>query len=1123
VTRHRTFWIAYAALAAIALAIAWRLFPLAIPLVNLDIRLSRNEALAKAGMVAEKLTLAPDGAQRAARFSHDGETQNYVELEGGGKAAFAALVTGDLYAPYWWDVRIFKPGEVNEVTIRFKPDGASNGFARRVPEAYVRDAATKALDPAAARALAEERAAAVWKVDLAPYTLLEQSQQTRPAGRIDHAFVYERAERLGDARIRLRLSVAGDELAEIAPYVHVPEAFDRRFRELRSANDTIAGIAGIAAGLLYGLGGCILGVLWLARKHWLVVRPAMVAGLVVGGLMAATTLSAAPAAWFDFDTAQSAATFWLRLAGGALAIAVGGGFAYALVFMAAESLTRLAFPRQPQLWQLWSAEAGATRAVLGRTVGGYLFVPIELALVAAFYYATNRWLGWWQPSEVLTDPNILSYALPALMPIAVSLQAGFMEECLFRAVPLALGALVGAHFGRRGSGIAIAFVLQALVFGAAHANYPGFPPYSRLIELALPSMIWAAIFLRFGLLPTILLHALYDLALFSIPLYLVDAPGAWVQRAAVIVAALIPLGVVLWRRARVAAWRELPPSLANGAWTPPAHAPLLDTRARRVVASRVEGAIQRSLPVLGIGGLIAWFAFTPMRADVPPLRIDREFAEAAAAAALKARGVTLGPEWRRFSAIRVASDESQWLQHKFVWREAGPAAYRPLVGATLAPPLWEVRYAMFEGDVADRAEEWRITIDPEGNVRQVRHALPEARPGARLAKEAALTLAERELPGRFRVDAATLKLVAAEEKEQPARTDWSFMFTDPRVDVGKDGEARAVVTVAGDEIAGAGRFVHVPESWLRAERERDSRSQLATTAAALLYLFAGLAALVVGVRSWMRRHCDTRALVWVLAITFGAAAAGIAVMWPALAMKFRTTEPIVQQALLVVSGSLLAAALGALVVGLAAGVGAWAARTAPRTPLAGPLPPWAAGAAAALFVAGAAALAGGWVPPRAPLWPSLASESAAWPWAAAALEGLGIVSSIGIGLFVLHLLDRMTAAWTRRSWLAVAVVVALIAGLVTVRANEVAGAVAGALVAGLVAATVVYCVLRFDARTVPGYVVAAALIGAAENAALKDTAAGWVEFAIGAAVIVIAGVAVMRYIARPLAREEPSP
>jgi Type II CAAX prenyl endopeptidase Rce1-like len=1113
-TRRPAFWIAYAALAAVALFVAWRLFPLAIPLVNLDITFSRTEALAKAEATAALMALAPDDSRSAVRFAHDSSTQNYVELEGGGRSAFGALVKGDLYAPYWWDVRLFRPGEVSEVTIRFRPDGASNGFGRRVPETYVRDAATKALSATAARTLAEKRATADWKFDLEAYALLEQSQQTRPTGRVDHTFVYQRDEKLGEARIRLRLTVVGDELTEIAPYVYVPESFERRFRELRSANDAIAGVAGLSAGLLYGLGGCVLGVLWLARKHWLLVRPALAAGFVVGGLMAATTLSAAPTAWFDFDTAQSATTFWLRQAGAVVAVAFGGGLAYALVFMAAESLTRRAFGHQPQLWRVWSSEAGASRAVLGRTLGGYGFVPIELALVAAFYYATNRWLGWWQPSEVLTDPNILSYAVPALMPIAVSLQAGFMEECLFRAVPLALGALIGAHFGRRKTGIAVAFVLQAVVFGGAHANYPGFPSYSRLVELVLPSMLWAAIFLRFGLLPTILLHALFDLTLFSIPLFLVDAPGAGMQRAAVFAAGLVPLGIVLWRRAKAGAWGELPDVLRNRAWVPRVALPERLPAPRVVQASRGQEWVARSLPYLGLAGLAAWIAFTPMRADVPPIGLDRAAAEAAADAALKARSVTLGPQWRRYSTVREANEEAQWEQHKFVWREAGAAAYRALIGTSLAPPLWDVRYAMFEGDVAARAEEWRVTIEPGGAVRQVRHSLPEALPGARLPKDAALALAERQVRDRFGTDPAAVKLVAADERDRPARTDWTFVFSDPRVDVGKDGEARTAVTLAGDEIVGAGRFVHIPESWLRAERERSGRLQIAKMAGGLLFALAALAALVSGVRSWLRGQCDALALAVVFALGFVSSAAGVAVMWPSLAMRLKTTEPILWQALLAVAGSLLAATFAALVIALAAGVGFWAARATPNVPTGGRLPPWAVGVAAAFFVAGAGAIAGSFVDAEAPRWPPSGFEAAAWPWVAAALQGLSTLSAIGVGLFVLHILDRVTAAWTRRSWAAGALVVALVTGLIAIKAGAVGVALVEGIAAGLVASAVVFYVLRFDARAVPGYLVAAALLDAAETAAITASRDGWVEFALAAAVSIAVGVAATRYLSR---------
>jgi hypothetical protein len=75
-TRKPAFWIAYAALSALALAVAWRLFPLAIPLVNLDITFSRAEALAKAEATAALMAFAPEDARRAVRFAHDSETQN---------------------------------------------------------------------------------------------------------------------------------------------------------------------------------------------------------------------------------------------------------------------------------------------------------------------------------------------------------------------------------------------------------------------------------------------------------------------------------------------------------------------------------------------------------------------------------------------------------------------------------------------------------------------------------------------------------------------------------------------------------------------------------------------------------------------------------------------------------------------------------------------------------------------------------------------------------------------------------------------------------------------------------------------------------------------------------------
>jgi hypothetical protein len=1118
VTRRPAFWVAFAVLAALSLVLAWRLFPLAIPLVHLDITMARHEAVARAQALAMEKKLVAADARTAVRFRQDQGAQNYIELEGGGKPAFTALVAGTSYAPYWWEVRLFKPGAVEEVTLRFRPDGTLDGFKRRLPETYVRAEDTRALDPAAALALAQRTAHDDWGVDFGPYRKMEQAQDTRPTGRVDHSFVFERDEQFGEARIRLQLIVAGDELTGVVPHMHVPEKFQRSFEELRSANNLIANIASLAAGVLYGLGGCILAVLWLLRRRWLLWRPAFLAGSVVGGLMALMVLAGAPDMWFGFNTAQTVESFWIRLVGMALLAMLGGTFFYGLVFMAAESLARRAFPHQPQLWKLWSRTAGSTTQVLGRTVGGYLFVPLELALIAAFYYASNRWLGWWQPSESLTDPNILASYVPALAPIAISLQAGFMEECMFRAIPLALGALLGARHGRRGLGIAIAVIVQAVVFAGAHANYPGFPSYSRLVELLLPATLWALIFLRFGLLPTILLHALFDLCLFAIPLFLVDAPGASLQRALVVAAAVVPLAVVIWRRLQAGVWGELPAALWNGAWQPgAADARPLPAQANAEAAGPRAALLQRALPWLALVGLAAWLACTPFHADVPALRIDRAEAEATADAALAQRGIHLGPEWRRSSGIRIAVDDAeQRLWHRFVWQEGGAEAYRALSGTTLAPPMWEVRYARFDGDVAERAEEWRVRLVGDGQVRQVRHQLPEAAPGATLDRDAALALAQRAVRETFGLDPAALQLRSDGQTRRDARVDWTFVFADPKVAVGKDGEARVQVGIAGDEVILAGRAVFVPEAWRRAETERANRLQFVKLALGFALAAVVLAVLVLAVMNWNRGEYDKRVLVGVGVLVFAVTAAELGNGWPEIAWGLRTSEPVTSQWTTAVLGSLFGGLMLALLLGIYSSVGAWHARRQAVMGSAGRLPPWAGGVAAALVSAGIAAFAQANFAPRSmPLWPDLELAATAWPMAGAMIQPLLQVALTGVALFAFQVLDRVTAGWTRGSWIALAGLVALFCAPALRNDHGVAAAVAIGTVQGLVNFALIWHVLRRDLRTIPAYVATVAVLVGASRAALAGTSVAWLLFAVSAAVAVAVAWALTHYIARP--------
>ena len=261
---------------------------------------------------------------------------------------------------------------------------------------------------------------------------------------------------------------------------------------------------------------------------------------------------------------------------------------------------------------------------------------------------------------------------------------------------------------------------------------------------------------------TVILHAVFDLTLMSIPVFLIEGPGSTINQALVIAAGLVPLAIVLARRYREGRWFDACPRPCATRLAAPGCAGGRRAVRGRAAAGAWTARVQRALPLLGLAGLIAIGFIGRLQHDTPPLLIDRAQAEATADAARRAARDEAGRRVEALFGHRGSSPTTpraaQW--HQFVWREAGRDAYEKLIGNWLAPPLWEVRYARFDGgDVADRAEEWRVTVTGDGTVRQVRHALPEKRPGAMLSREQARTLAQQEIRQHFGLDPATLREV----------------------------------------------------------------------------------------------------------------------------------------------------------------------------------------------------------------------------------------------------------------------------------------------------------------------------------------------------------------------------
>jgi hypothetical protein len=1021
-SRQRGFWLAFFLLSLGAAYFSLRYFASAFPLVKLDLRMDRREALDSARRLAERWDWGPRDFQQAASFRLDAETQSFVELEAGGKEAFARLLVEGLYSPYTWQVRHFREGETRETRVRFTPAGEPYGFLERFPE----NAPGARLNGAAARELAESAARERWGVDFSLFELVEASQEIRPSERIDHTLVYQRTgARLGESpaspsaparprrsdaeagRYRLRLVVTGDRLSELTHWVWIPEGFSRRYQEMRSANETLAAVAALVTGLVYLIGGVGVGLFFLLRARWVIWRTPLLAGVGVGFLQLLAGLNEWPLVWMDYDTAVARRDFVLQSLVSLLLQFVVMSLVFALSFAAAESLTRRAFPGHPQLWRVWSRNAARSWQVLGRTVAGYLLVSLFFAYEVALYFVTTRWLGWWTPSDALFHPDVLANYFPWFSAIAVSLQAGFWEECLFRAVPLAGAALLGERLGRRRSFLIAAFVLQAVVFGAGHANYPNQPAYARLVELLPPSFAFGGVYLFFGLFPAIVLHFTFDVVWFALPLFVADTPGIVLDRALVVLLTLTPLWVVVFARWRGGGLTEMDAQEKNQSWVPEEPKPVAAALGEEAPAARSWSALPRWAPVAGIAGLAMWAFLGEFQTPAPPLRLGRAEAVALAQTALEARGTKLEPPWVTLSYVQAVPDQ----EHRFVWQSAGAGAYRELLGSYLAPPQWVVRFARFEGDVAERAEEYLIFADRAEEVRSVRHRLPEARAGPTLTEPEARELAQATLRDAYALEPSGLKEVSAVPVQLPARRDWTFTFARPESRL-SSGEARIVVSIAGDEVVDRYRHVHVPEDWERAERQRRILPRVVQTVCSLLLALALIAAVARALVAWSGGSFRPRVfLVFLLLLTVWSGL-DFANAWPTIRAGFSTDQPLSHQILLRAAGAFFVALMTAAGLGLIAGF--LHSRPGSRASL-DSRAALSIGLSLGAWAAGMGAASAAWTTALTPPWPDYQPAGAAWPLLSAALRPLrGLVVATALMLVLASAAQRFSGYGARR-------------------------------------------------------------------------------------------------------------
>ena len=819
ITRKPLFWILTAALACASAVFTYKYYAQSCPFINLSITMDRKQALTKAQELGIKNEWIPLEHSSAIMFRSDTFLQFFVELECGGKEKFIEMMHSKLFEPYTWYIRHFKEKTTQEVQVSFTPDGTPYRFIQKLSETDM----LPTLSVEQARTHAQETAIRDWGISFEHYKEIETSKDTTPSGRLDHTFVYQKTDaQLGqEGKYRLRLVVSGDKVTEVNPFVFIPETFTRRYNEMRSSNATISTMGSMGFIVLYGLLGCLVGGFYFFRRRLIGFKQAFIWAGCITGLKGICALNNLPFLWMSYDTATTPTSFLSQYFLLSFLMILASFAFLSVVFSVALTWDRLAFPTRLNFWKLWSPTSGASVTVLGQTVGGYMYAVIFLGIGTAIYLFLTKIMGWWSPADTLTDPNILATYIPWINPFTDSLQAGFMEEALFRAVPLAAAALIGRHYKREKLFIGVAFILQALIFAACHANYPQQPGYFRLVELLIPSGIFGALYLWFGLLPGLLAHFFYDLFLMALPILASHTAGAWISKGIILLLALCPLGVVLYRKNKQPRWmtptqddyNKNTASLSSHEELQPSPSPVIES-------TPLSPATQKGIYLAGLIGFILFVTCTQFKSDTPALDISKELALATAQdrfdhAALE---TAEGMDWQTLPFITSTTTD----QEKFIWQTQGKAKYHELLGSYLTPPAWAIRYASFTGDLIARTEEFSVLVGPEGNVIRTNLALPENKPGASLMQGQARGIALQAIEEHLGFTTERLKEISAIAHDRPARKDWVFTFCDTHVPLEHEGQARISVTIAGDKVTNIHQFIFTPEQWVRNEQEKTT-------------------------------------------------------------------------------------------------------------------------------------------------------------------------------------------------------------------------------------------------------------------------------------------------------------
>jgi membrane protease YdiL (CAAX protease family) len=471
----------------------------------IDLSVDRKKAQEAAEKYLFSRGINPKGYLKSVVFSSDDWADTYLQKTLGFEAE-EKFIQQQNYEFFSWRVRFFREFQKEEYVLGISPKtGKILHFEHKIEDVEPRNT----LEKEAARLKAQDFLKDAYGLNLADYDFHEEKAE-RYDQRTDYLFSWEKRgvyipwkKDSGGAKLLCGATVSGNEIREFYRNgLDIPENFYRYIDK----EFVLGGYLSSFSYLLF-LALVVLAIFLVVKKRQsvtliLVKNWYVCLAVFLFLINTAYIFNSLQSALNNYATSASLASYiglyLLQAAVGTLFLSI----TFTLPGIAAEAIQEEALPQnRGNSFLHYLKSSFSNRSLTMSIVLGYLFFIIILGLQAAVFFVGQKYLGVWKQWIKLTQFS--SASIPLLSAFVIGLTASLNEEIIFRLFAI-------SWLKKYLKNTLLAVVISALCWGFGHTQYAIFPIWFRGIEVSLIGLLYGFIFVKYGIIPLIVAHYLFD-------------------------------------------------------------------------------------------------------------------------------------------------------------------------------------------------------------------------------------------------------------------------------------------------------------------------------------------------------------------------------------------------------------------------------------------------------------------------------------------------------------------------------------------------------------------------------------------------------------------------------------